>query len=310
MDELKEPRISDLNPIISLFLIFFMILLVSYGVLGQWVGLELSSLFYDGDLKTEILKEHPDPHVLVPVLIMLGTSTLIGLILSPLFYVRIIERKPWSPFFKNETNWLKVLGIIPMLGICFYIAISPIVEWNMNFQFSGAAEEFGTWAREMEDQLMGLTQLITKFDSPAEYALGLVVIALLPGIGEELVFRGMIQNELKRASNNIHVAIWTSAFLFSAIHMQFFGFVPRMLLGAMFGYLYYWSGNLFIPMIAHIFHNGFTVTMIYLYNQGSTDINIDSEESAPLFLVAICGVVTFALLYFFRKHYSSEQSLP
>ena len=310
MDELKEPRVSDLNPLVSLFLIFFMIVMVSYGVLGPWVGYELSSLFYEGDLKAEILKENPDPGAFLPVLIMLGTATLVGLILSPLFYVRVIEKKPIAPFFKNETDWLKVLGLIIPLGICFYIAISPIVEWNMNLHFSGAAEEFGTWAREMEDQLLGLTQLITKFDSPGEFAFGLVVIALLPGIGEELVFRGLIQNEFKRASNNIHVAIWTSAFLFSAIHMQFFGFVPRLLLGALFGYLYYWSGNLFIPMIAHIFHNGFTVTMIYLYNQGTTDINIDSEESAPLFLVAICGVITFALLYFFRKHYSSEQSLP
>lgn len=310
MDELKEPRVSDLNPLVSLLLIFFMIVMVSYGVLGPWVGYELSSLFYEGDLKAEILKEHPDPNAFLPVLIMLGTATLVGLILSPLFYVRVIEKKPLSPFFKNETDWLKVLALIIPLGICFYIAISPIVEWNMNFHFSGAAEEFGTWAREMEDQLLGLTQLITKFDSPGEFAFGLVVIALLPGIGEELVFRGLIQNEFKRASNNIHIAIWTSAFLFSAIHMQFFGFVPRLLLGALFGYLYHWSGNLFIPMIAHFFHNGFTVTMIYLYNQGATEINIDSEESAPLFLVAICGVITFALLYFFRKHYSSEQSLP
>jgi len=193
-----------------------------------------------------------------------------------------------------------------LLGICFLIAISPITEWNMNFQFPEFLQEFGTWARVQEDKLMEMTKVLTNFSSPSEFILGLVVVAVLPGIGEELVFRGLIQNELWRGSKNIHVAIWVSAFLFSAIHIQFFGFVPRLLLGALFGYLYYWSGNLLIPMVAHFFHNGFTLTMIYLYNMGSTDINIDSEESAPVLLVALCGVATFVLLYYFRKNYLPE----
>ena len=176
----------------------------------------------------------------------------------------------------------------------------------MKFQFPEILQEFGNWARSQEDKMTEMTKLLTHFSTPGEYAFGMVVIALLPGIGEELVFRGLIQNELWRGSRNIHVGIWFSAFIFSAIHMQFFGFVPRMLLGAMFGYLYYWSGNLLVPMIAHFFHNGFTLTMIYVFNIGLIDVNIDSEESAPLSLVGLCVVFTFALMYFFKKHYHSE----
>ena len=76
---------------------------------------------------------------------------------------------------------------------------------------------------------------MTDFNSTRS-ALGLLVIALLPAIGEELVFRGILQRELWRGTLNIHVAIWVSAAIFSAIHMQFYGFVPRLLLGALFGY--------------------------------------------------------------------------
>lgn len=281
--------------------------LVGFLAIGPAVGLAISSLFYDGNLMVELLKSPPDSSIFLPLMITQGFTSLIGLIIIPILYLKFSEHKSIVPFFQRERDITKIFTIIPLLGISFLIAISPITEWNMTFQFPEVLKEFGSWARVQEDKMMEMTKLLTNFDSSAEFILGLVVIAVLPGIGEELVFRGLIQNELWRSSKNVHVAIWLSAFLFSAIHMQFFGFIPRLLLGALFGYLYYWSGNLLIPIVAHFFHNGFTLTMIYLYNQGSIGVNIDSEESAPLFLVAICGVVTFVLLYYFKKHYTPEQ---
>ncbi len=306
MHDLRESLVSDRNPIVSLIFILLMVM-VGFIALGPALGLGISSLFYDGNLLVELIKSPPDSSIFFPLMITQGITSLMGLIIIPILYLRFSEHKSIVPFFQRERDITKIFIIIPLLGISFLIAISPITEWNMSFQFPEVLNEFGFWARAQEDKMMEMTKLLTNFNSTPEFLLGLVVIAVLPGIGEELVFRGLIQNELWRSSKNIHVAIWLSAFLFSAIHMQFFGFVPRLLLGALFGYLYYWSGNLLIPMVAHFFHNGFTLTMIHLYNQGSTEVNIDSEESAPLFLVALCGVVTFVLLYFFRKHYTPEQ---
>jgi membrane protease YdiL (CAAX protease family) len=137
--------------------------------------------------------------------------------------------------------------------------------------------------------------------------LAVVVIAVLPAIGEELVFRGIIQRELFRGTNNIHVAIWISAAIFSAIHIQFYGFVPRMLLGALFGYLYYWSGNLWMPIIAHFINNGFTVVAMYLYQQGSVKMDIENAEAAPWSSVLFSAVITTALLYFFKKFYEKRR---
>jgi membrane protease YdiL (CAAX protease family) len=236
-----------------------------------------------------------------------GIASLMGLIVFPFLYIKYIEQKSWALFFTTERDWLKTVALIVAIGLCFLVAISPLVEWNMNFQFPDFLQGFGEWARSQEDKLAKMTAFLTDFETPEKFLLAFVVIAILPGIGEELVFRGLIQNELWRGGKNIHVAIWLSAFLFSAIHMQFFGFVPRLLLGALFGYLYYWSGNLMVPMFAHFFHNGFTVTMLYLFNIGSIDIDIDSEESAPVTLVALCAVLTFTLLYFFKKQYSQPQ---
>ena len=301
----SKSLVSDREPVLSLFFIL-LVVLIGFLFIGPLTGLWVTSLFYEGNLLAELQKPKPDASLFLPIMVTQGFTSLLGLIIIPILYLKFSEQKSIIPFFPREKEITKPLIIIPLLGICFLIAISPITEWNMNFQFPEILKEFGTWARTQEDKLMEMTKVLTSFGSTPEFILGLVVIAVLPGIGEELVFRGLIQNELWRGSKNIHVAIWVSAFLFSAIHIQFFGFVPRLLLGALFGYLYYWSGNLLIPMVAHFFHNGFTLTMIYLYNMGSTEINIDSEESAPVLLVALCGVATFVLLYYFRKNYIPE----
>ncbi|HEU5292356.1 MAG TPA: CPBP family intramembrane glutamic endopeptidase [Cyclobacteriaceae bacterium] len=305
MTERTQSLVSDREPVLSLFFIL-LVVLIGFLFIGPLVGLGISALFYEGNLLVDL--QDPNASMFLPLMVMQGITSLIGLIIIPLLYIKFIEHKPITPFFPREKEITKVLTIIPILGICFLVAISPITEWNMHFQFPEFMKEFGDWARIQEDKLMEMTKVLTNFNAPAEFVIGLLVVAVLPGIGEELVFRGLIQNELWRGSKNIHVAIWVSAFLFSAIHIQFFGFVPRLLLGALFGYLYYWSGNLLIPMVAHFFHNGFTLTMIYMYNMGSTSFNIDSEESAPLLLVALCGVATFALLYYFRRNYISQPS--
>lgn len=299
---MQESLVSNKHPLLSVLLIL-LVLFIGFVFIGPLIGFGISALFYEGNLLAELQSSKPDPAIFLPVMVTQGITSLLGLIIIPAIYVSKIEHKSLKPFFKQESDLLKTCALIVAIGLCFLVAMSPVVEWNMHFQFPEFLQEFGTWARAQEDKLTEMTKLLTSFSTPGEFILGLLVIALLPGIGEELVFRGLIQNELYRGSKNIHAAIWTSAILFSAIHMQFFGFVPRMLLGALFGYLYHWSGNLAVPMIAHFFHNGFTLTMIYLYNIGTVEVNIDSEESAPLTLVGLCMVFTFTLMYFFKKHY-------
>ena len=78
------------------------------------------------------------------------------------------------------------------------------------------------------------------------------------------MFRGVIQQQLGRILKNEHVTVWTSAFFFSAIHLQFQGFFARAILGALLGYLLIWSRNLWIPMIAHCFNNGIQIITLYV----------------------------------------------
>ncbi|HPH46026.1 MAG TPA: CPBP family intramembrane metalloprotease, partial [Chryseolinea sp.] len=144
----------------------------------------------------------------------------------------------------------------------------------------------------------------------AQIVVAFIVIAILPAIGEELVFRGIIQKELFRGTKNSHLSIWIAAAIFSAIHLQFYGFVPRMLLGVLFGYLYHWSGNLTLSMLAHFVNNGFTVVALYLHQQKIIDIDIENTESVPWQGVLFSAIFTAVLLYTFRKYYQQKNLTP
>ncbi|MEJ7662013.1 MAG: CPBP family intramembrane glutamic endopeptidase [Hymenobacter sp.] len=116
---------------------------------------------------------------------------------------------------------------------------------------------FELWARDNEDRAAGLTKFLTDFHSPGRLLVGLVVIAIVPAVAEELVFRGGVQRNLVAWFGSRHVGVWLAAAIFSAIHVQFFGFVPRFVLGLVLGYLYEWSGNILVSMAAHFTQNAF-----------------------------------------------------
>jgi hypothetical protein len=297
--------ISNRHPVLSLS---YILLVVATGFLflGPALGLLFASPFYDGNLFadfTAIRGGQSNPQLFTALMVVQATAGLLGLVVFPIVYLNVIEHKSITGLFRNETNWALLLSLLMGTGICFTVAISPVIEWNMGIDFPEWMGRFEDWARQQENELMKVTRFLTTFSSPADFMLGLLVIAVIPGVGEELVFRGLIQNELFRGTKNIHVAIWVSAVLFSAMHLQFFGFVPRMLLGALFGYLYYWSGNLLVPMLAHFFHNGFTLLLLYANQQGLTSFNPESNEAAPMPFVLGCALAAVGLLYYFRKLY-------
>lgn len=311
MTQLRESLVSDKPPFTSLLLIV-LVLLLGWVVVGPMVGFFVASLFYDGtivQLKDQFESTHPEEKAFAAFMIMQAMVSFIGLILIPAVYIRFSQQKLLTPFFRKESQLPMKALLICLLGVTAIIAMAPITQWNMHVHFPEWLGGFEDWARKLEDKGIVLTKFMTDFDSPLEFVLGLFIIAVLPAIGEEFVFRGLIQHELWRGSRNIHVAIWLSAILFSAFHFQFFGFFPRVFLGALFGYLYYWSGNLLIPMIAHFFNNAFSLTMLYLYNEGVSKVDIDDNTSIPVSLVAVCVVITVGLLYFFRKQYFTSQEI-
>jgi len=242
-----------------------------------------------------------NPALKLPFFILQGTAQLIGFIVFPALFMVFYERQTINVFFTKTKFSPRLLWLTPVIGLVFMGFNAFFVEWNATLELPSFLSEFEQSARALEERAMEMTLYLTEFDSFAMFILGFIVIAIIPGLGEELVFRGFLQNYFHRSSKNIYMAIWMSAFLFSAMHMQLFGFVPRLLLGALFGYLYYWSGNLIIPVLAHVFNNGFTIIMMYLNQLSITNIDIESTESIPLPFIIISTLLTGGLIYIFRK---------
>ena len=295
---------SKYSPSIGAFLLLFTAFL-GFIAVGPLIGLLLGFPFYDGDLNTyyEQMLSNPmsDTSFKLPLFILQGTASLVGFIIFPTLFMVFYERQTINNFFTTIKISPKLLWLTPIIGFVFMGFNAFVIEWNANLSFPGFLSELEQVAKELEERVAEMTQYLTQFDSIGMFILGFIVIAVIPGIGEELVFRGFLQNYFHRSSKNIHVAIWISAFLFSAMHIQFFGFVPRLFLGALFGYLYYWSGNLIIPIIGHIFNNAFTIVMIYIHQQSITGIDIQSTESMPVIYVVLSATLTIFLIFYFRK---------
>jgi uncharacterized protein len=310
MESQELPEQTRNNGISSAFYILVTVA-IGFVVIGPLIGLAVAMLFYEGgifQLIEQLQNASEYPELRTPLYIMQGIAASIGLILFPMLYIKIFLRKDPFAVFQINSKHHQALLLSAVITIVFMVVNSVFIEWNQNVVFPDFLKGFETWAREREDAAMVLTQMMTSFDSPAQFLFGFLIIAIIPAIGEELVFRGMIQSELQWGSGNMHLAIWLSALLFSAIHMQFFGFVPRMLLGALFGYLYAWSGNLWLPIIAHFTNNGLTIILLYMHQLGHIDMEIESVEAAPWYFVLAFTVITFLLLSYLRKTLSKSET--
>lgn len=296
---------------VTLIAVFF-----GFQVIGLFVGLLLASPFYDGNLvemAEALASPGDDPNMKYLFYFIQGCGAILGFIIIPHFILKWSDHS-LKRLFQSEFS-LQPFLLTAVLVVTFMGVNSLFVEWNENLRLPEFLSGFEKWARDMEDRLKETTAMLTKFDSITQVAVAFIVVAVLPAIGEEIVFRGIIQRELFRGTKNIHVSIWLAALIFSAFHFQLYGFLPRTLLGALFGYLYYWSGNLSVAVLAHFVNNGLLISAMYLQQQGLIDVDIESTEAAPWSTILFSGLITLILLYLFKTFYdkrstTSSDSLP
>jgi membrane protease YdiL (CAAX protease family) len=292
--------VSDRPASISILRILAMVIF-GYIVMGNVVAMLVISLLYQGDLMQALADPVGHPDIRNVMLFAQGLASLVGLVLIPWYYLRTFEHRELSKFFSGIPSW-KWFAILSALVVALSISISPIAEWNANMQLPSWTGALGDFLRQFEEQAAVLVKAFLANLTPASFLIAFVVIAIVPALGEELVFRGLIQNEFTRALGNPHLAIWLSAAFFSAFHMQFFGFIPRLLLGAAMGYVYFWSGNLWVPIILHFLNNGIQVLAIYLQQLKVHSLDMESTESAPLPYVLGALLLMTGLLYYCKKN--------
>lgn len=213
----------------------------------------------------------------------------------------------FKPGFYNGLglNTLRFWPGIPA-AIVLMLAATPFIgqlyEWNMGLKLPAGLKEIEDWMHTAEEKANQITEAFVSVKSLNGLAANMLVMAIIPAIAEELLFRGVIQQLIARITKRPVLAVWLTAIVFSMIHMQFFGFFPRLVLGVFMGYLYLWSGSLWLAIVAHFTNNAAAVIAGYLFATGitNTPYNEAGSYGGPLLALASLIVVSF-LLFFLRK---------
>ena len=210
---------------------------------------------------------------------------------------------------KSETRGYGLWAIFLML--IALPAINLVGYFNQQMSLPAFLEPLEQWMKTAEANAAHLTEQflsVTTFDG---LIINILLMALLPAVAEELTFRGVLQrliqtqtNEaINREGKRVHLAIWCTAILFSAIHMQFYGFLPRMLMGALFGYALVWTGSLWIPILMHFTNNAMAVILYFLAIRSGWDMDkVDTiGTNDTLWLGVVSLVLTIIGIYAFRR---------
>lgn len=186
---------------------------------------------------------------------------------------------------------LSILLLIPLINFAG--------EINSKLTLPDSLSGIEDWMRTMEDTAKVLTEKFLAVDSLPALLFNIFMVGVLPAIGEELIFRGVVQRIFTSWTKNHHWGIWIAAIIFSAFHLQFYGFLPRLLLGAMFGYLLVWTGSMWVPILAHFINNTMGVIGFYLMDKQIISRDVEQwgtgNEQLPVLLIS--AVSTAALLY-------------
>lgn len=248
----------------------------------------------------------------ISMLKFMQTISAIGAFVVPAFVIAFLfDQKPLN--YLSLSKKVSVTSII-LVSLAIILAlpfINYLGELNSRMSLPSFLSGLENWMKESEKRAAELTGQFLVMNSMSDMLFNVFMIGLLPALGEELLFRGIIQRLFVDWSKSIHVGIWTSAILFSAMHMQFYGFIPRMLLGALFGYMLVWSGSLWLPVCAHFINNSLAVITTYLYKEQLTSLDSDKiGTEGEYFVVIACSFVAALLLWTVFKIEKSKKENP
>lgn len=267
---------------IQLFFLFFFFLL------GQTLAVVIADSLLDINLLVGM--ENLTQNELWRVL---SISTIFSFLLPALLCASLFNKKTEEYLAIDRGSSLVNIGLAILSIIAIQPLISLIGEWNQSINLPESLHLMEESAKQITEKIILINP------SFSALMINIVVMAMLPAIAEEFFFRGIIQQTIHRISNNKHVAIWMTAFIFSFIHFQFYGFFPRIFLGALLGYIFVYSKSLWIPILVHFINNALSILLFRQYHDNKSVIDFGTGETWWLALISL--ITTASTLIYMRK---------
>jgi membrane protease YdiL (CAAX protease family) len=297
------------NPLSKLIILIS--LLFSFLLFSSLVGILVLVPFYGSGVAALLSSpDFTDPSVINALKVLQILNMAGGLLLSALLYLWLCN-PPKETFvaFKKPISTVVIL-----LSALLIVLAQPLIgqanELNSMLRLPEWLSFVENWMKSAEKQGELITEAFLSTTSIPGLAVNIFMIAVLPAFAEEVLFRGALARLLKDWTKNVHLAVFLSACIFAAIHLQFYGFLPRFLLGAALGYLFFWSGSLWLPIVAHFTNNMLSITVEFLFRKGIIHTNADNfgmDNAAWLIIISILSVT--GLLYLIYDATSGKQKV-
>ena len=228
----------------------------------------------------------------------------LGLFFIPAWVIAALYDRPANYLQARKLSSSVIFLMVFVLMLAVQPFVSYLAQINTKMHFPASMSEIEQWMRFAEEQTNLLTKKMLAGTSVTDLIVSLLVIALIPAMGEEFLFRGILQKHFIELVKNKHIGIFLTAFVFSAIHFQFFTFLPRFLLGLILGYLFVWTKSIWTNIWAHFINNAMGVFMYFYANTHGLDPqSVESYGNGKnfVFLALVSLVITISLLYGIKK---------
>lgn len=222
----------------------------------------------------------------------------VGLFLLPSFLFAFLVSSSILKYLRFDIN-PRILTLVGGTMVIFFSL--PLIGWLSEINQALELPEFMSgierWMKRSESEAQKITEAFLSTTSSGGFFMNIIMIAIIPAIGEEILFRSILIRLFREWLKNVHVAVIISAVLFSALHLQFYGFVPRFFLGVILGYLFVWSGSIWVPVIVHFINNAFAVFTVYLAGQGVFETDLESLGTTDhTGLIMASAILVFSLM--------------
>ena len=289
------------SPLYQLLVSLLIVLVV--GILLFTIFLVAGILIFDADLGSlEIPPSHPTQKETAFLRYIL-ISQQVSLFIVPAIII-LVKLNPVRQFSLKDIKMpsIKEVLFVIVLAFCIFPITGFTGELNSGMHLPDSLAGVEQWMIEKEDYASRLEDLFMAPDTFWVMIFNVLMIAVIPAVGEELIFRGVFQKILTKLFKSGHLAIWVTAFVFSTIHFQFFGFIPRFILGLIFGYLFFWGGTLWLPVISHFVNNA--VPTIAAYIQGWDNYN--TFQDIPFWKLIIGLLVPVLISIMILSHFRNK----
>jgi membrane protease YdiL (CAAX protease family) len=267
---------------------FLLFIVISMIFIGSWISQSGIWIVSDSSDSSEISLEN----LLVSHQFMgkalVAVNHILIFTVSSVIFLRIFHKN-------NILSFLQARHFPPSYLILFPLALTalfPVMGYLSQWTESLSLPDF---LKNLDDQSMKSLESFLNMNGFTDLIINIIIVGVIAGTGEELLFRGIIQKELMLKMGSPHISIWITAIIFSLLHFQISGFFPKLMIGCVLGYAYYFSQSLLLPILLHIFNNSFaTVSLFFIGGQNESSLQSESDISA---LSAIVSVLVFIWLF-------------